>query len=411
MNYLRTIVSGKKKRFINESFNLDLSYITPRIIAMAFPGSGITSLYRNKLIDVANFLNQTHPNNYLILNLSGYIYDIGKFNKVIHKTEWLDHHSPPLELLFELVKIIHEYLLENDEHIIVINCNAGKGRTGTLICCYLLFCGRFNNINDSFDYYSLKRFNKGYGVTHASQKRYVNYFYQLITKQNKIVFPYVRKLKSIKISCIPYENITQYIPCYIISESNKKLLEECSTCTYIAQDKEMNFTKKNLDLIIKGDILIELFHKYTFKKKKLGRVAFNTAFIDKDTKEIKFNKKEIDPYKFSIKPHVNNKYYISITMEKLDECQCNNTKGEDYICVQCKNILEKDNILEKYSLINDIIQLYEYNIEKGKKILFGNNKDDIEEIFTNKRNLLKVNPESDRRDESEIAKDGKCIIF
>ena len=94
------------------------------------------------------------------------------------------------------------------------------------------------------------------------------------------------------------------------------------------------------------------------KKKKLGRVAFNTAFIDKDTKEIKFNKKEIDPYKFSIKPHVNNKYYISITMEKLDECQCNNTKGEDYICVQCKNILEKDNILEKYSLINDIIQLY-----------------------------------------------------
>ena len=28
----------------------------------------------------------------------------------------------------------------------------------------------------------------------------------------------------------------------------------------------MNFTKKSLDLIIKVDILIELFHKYTFKK-------------------------------------------------------------------------------------------------------------------------------------------------
>ena len=122
-------------------------------------------------------------------------------------------------------------------------------------------------------------------------KRFVNYFYQLITKQNKIIFPYVGKLKSIKFSCIPYENITQYIPCYIISESNKKLLEECSTCAYIAQDKEMNFTKKSLDLFIKGIILIELFHKYTFKK-KLGRVAFNTAFINKDTKEIKFNKKE-----------------------------------------------------------------------------------------------------------------------
>ena len=65
---------------------------------------------------------------------------------------------------------MHDYLLENDEHIIVINCNAGKGRTGTLICCYLLYCGRFNNINDTFGYYPLKRFNKGFDVIHISQK-------------------------------------------------------------------------------------------------------------------------------------------------------------------------------------------------------------------------------------------------
>ena len=411
MNYLRTIVSGKKKRFINESYNLDLSYITPRIIAMAFPGTGITSLYRNKLIDVANFLNQTHPNNYLVLNLSGYVYDIGKFNKVIHRTEWLDHHSPPLELLFELIKIMHEYLLENDEHIIVVNCNAGKGRTGTLICCYLLFCGRFNNIKDTFDYYSLKRFNKGYGVTHASQKRYVNYFYQLITKEEKILFPYVRKIKDIKVSCIPYDNINQYIPCYIISENNKKLLDECNNSAYISQNKEMNFNKKSINLIVKGDILIELFHKNTFNKEKLGRIAFNTAFIEKDIKEIKFHKKDIDPYKFSINPYVKDKYCITIIMEKLDECECNNTIEEENICNTCKNILEKDNVLEKYSSINDIIQFYEYNIEKGRKLLFGNEKDDIEELFNNKRNLLKSNPNVDRRDQSEIDKDGKCNIF
>ena len=38
-------------------------------------------------------------------------------------------------------------------------------------------------------------------------------------------------------------------------------------------------------------------------------------------------------------------------------------------------------------------------------------KDVIEEIFSNKRNLLIVNPDSDRRDQYEIGKDGKCIIF
>lgn len=41
MNFIREIVSGPKNRFKNADFNLDLTYITSRIIAMAFPASGL----------------------------------------------------------------------------------------------------------------------------------------------------------------------------------------------------------------------------------------------------------------------------------------------------------------------------------------------------------------------------------
>lgn len=83
MNYIRTLVSGKKKRFIDRKYNLDLSYITPRIIAMAYPGSGLETVYRNNIEQVSMFLKERHKNNYLVINLSGKKYDNSKFNKVI----------------------------------------------------------------------------------------------------------------------------------------------------------------------------------------------------------------------------------------------------------------------------------------------------------------------------------------
>jgi phosphatidylinositol-3,4,5-trisphosphate 3-phosphatase/dual-specificity protein phosphatase PTEN len=57
MNYIRTLVSGKKKRFVDRKYNLDLSYITPRIIAMAYPGSGIEVVFRNNIDSVSIAIN------------------------------------------------------------------------------------------------------------------------------------------------------------------------------------------------------------------------------------------------------------------------------------------------------------------------------------------------------------------
>lgn len=83
MDFLRTLVSGKKKRYIDRKYNLDLSYITPRIIAMSFPASGIESAYRNTINNVSNFLKERHKSNYLVFNLSGRKYDNSKFDNMV----------------------------------------------------------------------------------------------------------------------------------------------------------------------------------------------------------------------------------------------------------------------------------------------------------------------------------------
>ena len=51
-NKIREVVSGSKNRYKEGKFNLDLTYITKRIIAMSFPATGVESTYRNDLHDV-----------------------------------------------------------------------------------------------------------------------------------------------------------------------------------------------------------------------------------------------------------------------------------------------------------------------------------------------------------------------
>ena len=86
MDYLKTIVSGKKRRFIDRKYNLDLSYITPRIIAMAYPATGLESVYRNSITKVSNFFKERHRSNFFVFNLSGKRYDNAKFENRVKIT-------------------------------------------------------------------------------------------------------------------------------------------------------------------------------------------------------------------------------------------------------------------------------------------------------------------------------------
>ena len=56
----RHLVSGNRSRFISDGYDLDLTYITPRLIAMAFPGEDLigpfSSVIRNDLRRVSQYL-------------------------------------------------------------------------------------------------------------------------------------------------------------------------------------------------------------------------------------------------------------------------------------------------------------------------------------------------------------------
>ena len=51
-NAIKKMVSKKKRRFEGEGFNLDLYYVTDRVIAMGYPSQIVESMFRNSSEDV-----------------------------------------------------------------------------------------------------------------------------------------------------------------------------------------------------------------------------------------------------------------------------------------------------------------------------------------------------------------------
>jgi len=90
---------------------------------------------------VAEFLNDQHKDKYRLFNLSERRYDYSMFEGRVVELGWPDHHAPPIGVAWQLCSAIRKWLIADVEHIAVVHCMAGKGRTGCIIASYDIFCG------------------------------------------------------------------------------------------------------------------------------------------------------------------------------------------------------------------------------------------------------------------------------
>ena len=77
------------------------------------------------------------------------------------------------------------YLAKDSENVIAIHCKAGKGRSGLMACCFLLFIGACDGFEAIIKLYGSRRTNDQEGLTISSQIRYLSYFERML-RINKI---------------------------------------------------------------------------------------------------------------------------------------------------------------------------------------------------------------------------------
>ncbi|KAM9766944.1 tensin-1 isoform 4-T4 [Menidia menidia] len=280
---------------MEDGYEVDLVYITERIISLSFPAGADERSYASNLKEVATMLRSKHGEHYLVLNLSEWRGDLSKLNHKVLEFGWPDHHAPALDKICSMCKAIDTWLSGDPHNVVVLHNKGNRGRTGVVVAAYMHYSNISASADQALDRFAMRRFyeDKALPVGQPSQRRYVQYFNGLLSGHikinNKPLFLHHVIMHGIpnfesKGGCRPFLKIYQAMqPVYTSGIYNVQGDSNTSICITIEPG-----------LLLKGDILLKCYHKRYRNPTRdvIFRVQFHTCAIH--DLGVVFGKSELD---------------------------------------------------------------------------------------------------------------------
>ncbi|XP_006901673.1 PREDICTED: tensin-3-like [Elephantulus edwardii] len=280
---------------MEDGHELDLTYITERVIAVSFPANNSEESYLHSLQEVTRMLKSKHGDNYLVLNLSEKRYDLTKLNPKTLDVGWPDLHAPPLDKMCTICKAQESWLNSDPQHVVVIHCRGGKGRIGVVISSYMYFTNISASADQALDRFAMKKFydDKVSALMQPSQKRYVQFLSGLLSGSVKMnaspLFLHSVILYGIPNFdtggvCRPFLKLYQAMqPVYTSGIYNIGPENQSRVCIAIEPAQ-----------LLKGDVMVKCYHKKyrSATRDVIFRLQFHTGAVQ--SHGLVFTKEDLD---------------------------------------------------------------------------------------------------------------------
>nr|XP_025951150.1 tensin-1 isoform X5 [Dromaius novaehollandiae] len=280
---------------MESSCELDLVYITERIIAVSYPSAAEEHNLHSNLREVAHMLRSKHGDSYVLFNLSERRHDINKLHPKVLDFGWPDLHTPALEKICSICKAMDTWLSAAPHNVVVLHNKGNRGRLGVVVAAYMHYSNISASADQALDRFAMKRFyeDKVVPVGQPSQKRYIHYFSGLLSgtikMNNKPLFLHHVIMHGIpnfesKGGCRPFLKIYQAMqPVYTSGIYNVQGDSQTGICITIEPG-----------LLLKGDILLKCYHKKFRSPTRdvIFRVQFHTCAVH--DLDIVFGKEDLD---------------------------------------------------------------------------------------------------------------------
>ncbi|KAG9277324.1 putative tyrosine-protein phosphatase auxilin isoform X2 [Astyanax mexicanus] len=279
---------------------LDIAYITSRIIVMSYPAEAVELGYRNHVEDIRSFLDSRHADHYTVFNLSQRNYRGAKFSNRVSECNWPSKQAPSLHNLFAVCKNMHNWLKQNPKNVCVITCSDGRGPSGVLVCAMFCFCHLFTNPVPAMHLLSAKRPGSGLWPSH---RRYVGYVCSMVSEKPTVPHSKPLVIKAVTMSPIPCFN-KQRSGCrpfcdVLIGETKifSTAQEYERMREYRVQEGKVQFS---LGVSVQGDVVVSVYHmrSHALQAKvtntQIFQIQFHTGFIAPGTTFLKFVRSDLD---------------------------------------------------------------------------------------------------------------------